>query len=456
MHTFSSYLIRASIPFIVFFFVASSLAAQTLNDPTISSGDSFGSAVATDGNLVVVGARRDDTIDSNVGQAYAFDLSTQQLLTTYDDPTETTQDNFGAAIAVDNNRILIAAPLDSSQGDLIGQAQLFDAATEQILHTFDDPTPTNFDFFGTSVDLQGDLVLIGAPGDNSDGPSIGQAHLFDAVSGNLIHTFADPTASTFDSFGQSVALEGNLVAIGAPGDDTNGFGVGQVHLFDADTGNFVRTIDDPAPTGSDAFGSAIAMSGGLLVVGAPNDDSLGTEVGSAYLFDANTGALIHTLSSPNTSENGLFGSSVDIEDTNIVIGAPGMSVGGVVTGVAYLFDSATGEVVLAFNDELATDGDEFGYSVALAGSQVIIGSPSNDSVEPDVGAAFICPIVAGPDACVTILGDVNLDQAVTLLDVSPFIALLNSSEFQLEADMNLDGVVDLLDVSLFVDLLIGP
>ncbi len=52
-------------------------------------------------------------------------------------------------------------------------------------------------------------------------------------------------------------------------------------------------------------------------------------------------------------------------------------------------------------------------------------------------------------------GDVNLDGMVNLLDVSPFVDLLATSQFQAEADCNCDGVVDLLDVSVFVSLLSG-
>ena len=67
-----------------------------------------------------------------------------------------------------------------------------------------------------------------------------------------------------------------------------------------------------------------------------------------------------------------------------------------------------------------------------------------------------------PDATLTItrvpeilLGDVNLDGLVSLLDVAPFVDLLTSGDFQLEADLNMDGVLDLLDIAPFVELLQG-
>ena len=98
-------------------------------------------------------------------------------------------------------------------------------------HTFDDPTPTTLDIFGYSVAIDGNNVLIGASWDDTNGGNVGQAYLFDAISGNLLHTFDDPTVTTEDVFGWSVAIDGNNILVGASWDDTNGGNVGQAHLF---------------------------------------------------------------------------------------------------------------------------------------------------------------------------------------------------------------------------------
>ena len=98
-------------------------------------------------------------------------------------------------------------------------------------YTFNDPTPTSEDHFGARVALDGNNVLIGANDEVTTGIYIGQAHLFDAVTGNLLRTFDDPTPTVGDRFGWSVALDSNRVLIGADGDDTNGENVGQAYLF---------------------------------------------------------------------------------------------------------------------------------------------------------------------------------------------------------------------------------
>lgn len=107
----------------------------------------------------------------------------------------------------------------------------------------------------------------------------------------MLHTFNDPTPGGRDWFGDSVALDGDFVLVGASSDrtlspdDGNLFGVGQAHLFDANTGNLVRTYDDPSPTSGDLFGRSVALNGVYAAVGSPADDTLGPNVGQAHLFD---------------------------------------------------------------------------------------------------------------------------------------------------------------------------
>jgi len=155
-----------------------------------------------------------------------------------------------------------------------------------FLQTFDDPSITTNDMFGDSVAIDGNRVLIGAYGDDSNGADVGQAHLFDATTGDLLQTFDDPTATSEDNFGWSVAIDGNHALLGAPGDDTNGFNVGQVYLFDATTGDLLQTFIDPTVTASDQFGYSVAIAGNNILIGAPTDDTNGFDVGQAYLFNA--------------------------------------------------------------------------------------------------------------------------------------------------------------------------
>ena len=87
-----------------------------------------------------------------------------------------------------------------------------------------------------------------------------------------------------DTFGSSAALTGNNVLIGAFGDDTNGGNSGQANLFDAITGNLLQTFNDPTPTGADQFGFSVALSANNVLIGARLDDTIGSNIGQPHLF----------------------------------------------------------------------------------------------------------------------------------------------------------------------------
>ena len=424
--------------------------AQTLADPSVTNEDNFGFSVAIHDSFIIVGDPRDDLASTNVGRAHLYSTGDGVLLRSFDDPTETTQDNFGAAVGVDEQYVVVGAPQDSTQGPLVGQAYLFDANSGALSHTFDDPTSSSADFFGAAVDVDGPYVVVGAPGDDSDGFGIGQAHIFSTETGQLLHTLQDPTVTGFDSFGTSVAIEGEFVLVGDPGDDTFGFGVGAAHMFNAETGDFIRTYNDPTNTGSDEFGSSVSLSNGLVLVGAPGDDTLGSNIGQAYLFDADTGSLLQTLNAPNPSDEDDFGRSVALSGTLALVGAPnGESESGANAGQAFLFDALAGTLRQTFEQADGQAGDSTGFSVAIAGNIVTIGSPFSNADGTDSGSA------SRFEVSTVVKGDVNLDGTVDLLDIAPFVSVISRGDFQAEADIDCNGMADLLDVEPFVDLLTG-
>lgn len=139
--------------------------------------------------------------------AHSARAVTPSLDFTLNDPTVTVGDIFGRAVAIDANYVLIGAPWDDTNALNSGQVHLFNAATGALLQTFNAPEVSVYQYFGISVAIDGNNILIG---------SSVRAHLFDATSGNLVHTFIDPTPTIGDYFGRSsVAIDGNHVLIGA-------------------------------------------------------------------------------------------------------------------------------------------------------------------------------------------------------------------------------------------------
>lgn len=359
---------------------------QILDSPSPNTGDLFGISTALDGSNVLVGAPRDDTNGRNVGQAYLFDAITGALLQTFDDPTPTQDDHFGNSVSLFGNHALIGAPFDDTNVRDKGQAHLFDTTTGALLRTFSGPTGNGAGSFGFSVALSGNNALIGAPVDIIDGPDIGQAYLFNAETGNLLHTFDEPTPSGRDNFGISVALDGNNVAIGAAGVHSRGRVVaGQAYIFDAATGVLKQTFEDPTLTTEGSFGLSIDIDENNVIVGGALSD--GTNIGQAYLFDSNTGTILEVFENPDSGLS--FGNTVAIDANNILIGARSDGTNGPDLGRAYLFDASTGELVNQFDDPTPTFGDSFGHSVSLDGNNVLIGATKDDTLGTNVGQAYL-------------------------------------------------------------------
>ena len=216
--------------------------------------------------------------------------------------------------------ILVEEWSDDAGDQNSGEAYLFDAVSGNLLHTFLNPTPARNDHFGWSVAFSGDKVLVGAPDDGAGAENSGTAYLFNAVSGNLLHTFPNPMPARGDHFGISVAISGDKVLVGARDDDAGAKDGGAAYLFDAATGDLLHTFLNPTPDRDDYFGWSVVISGDTVLVGAWLDDAGAEDSGAAYLFDAATGNLLHTFLNPTPARHNGFGLSVAISGDKVLVG----------------------------------------------------------------------------------------------------------------------------------------
>ena len=277
------------------------------------------------------------------------------------------------------------------------------------------PPPNDSDFFGRSVSVSEDWALVGADSDDTTGIRSGRAHLFDAATGELVHTLDNPSPNVSDRFGTAVSVSGNRALISATGYDVGGPTLGRVYLFDAVTGNLTQTFDNPSPATNGAFGFSVSVSGDRVLVGARTDNTTGTYSGRAYLFDAVTGALVHTFENPSPGSFYLFGHSVSASGNRILVGARadalnegGTGIASHTSGIAYLFDATSGALVQTFANPSPIDndspnagdtdglyGDEFGSAVSVSGDRVLVGAFGDDAKRTDAGRAYLFDAVTG-------------------------------------------------------------
>jgi hypothetical protein len=314
----------------------------TLDNPSPSGVDDFAAAVAISGNLVVVGASDFGAGFGGVGKAYVFSATTGAVLATLTNPDPADAALFGFSVAISGNRAFVGSIAWTLTP---GQVFVFDALTGALTATLESPAGTTDDVFGLAVAASGSTVLVGAPGGPAGTAVVGRAYVFDAATEQLIATLDDPAADASDFFGLSVGLWGNAAVVGAPDDKAGGSDSGQAYVFNATTGALLTTLTNPSPAADDHFGDSVAISGHTALVGTPSDDTGATNSGQAYVFHALTGDLLSTLTNPSPASGDGFGASVAIAGNTAVIGTTGDDTANTNQGAAYVFTTIGPPVV---------------------------------------------------------------------------------------------------------------
>ena len=247
--------------------------------------------------------------------------------------------------------------------------------------------------FGQSVAVDGDTMVVGASGDDHNG----SAYVFTRQSGTWSQvaklTASDEAAD--DGFGYRVAIGGDTVVVGAPWDDDNGSGSGSAYVFTRQSGSWSQVAK---LTASDAvadavFGSSVAVDGDTVVVSARGDDDNGEDSGSVYVFTRQSGSWSQKdkLIATDAAAGTVFGISVAVDGDTVVVGVDEANEYDSLTGSAYVFtrQSGTWSQVAKLTASSEAIVDSFGYSVAVDGDTVVVGSPMEFYFDSLSGSAYV-------------------------------------------------------------------
>ena len=355
--------------------------------------DSFGGAVDIEGDYAYIGARLDDDAGIDAGAVYIFrndtaDWLEHQKLTPADSQVD---GRFGRSVAVNGDYLVAGAHrADNTAGAAYVFLKTGDIWTQQAKLVSADPD--SGDFFGLSVGISGDFIIVGAFGDDEAGDSTGAAYIFQRTGTTWSQTakLTASDASVDDRFGWAVTIDGDFAAVGSHGDDPQGSASGSVYLFHYDGASWTEmtklTASDGSP--SDDFGFSLDLNGNTLIVGALNAETNCS--GAAYIFSND--AMVWTESAKlipsDADSNDKFGTSVAVEGGIAVVGAGKKDDS---TGASYIFQQVGGswsqESKLVGTGVMV--GDEFGRDVAISGLTVLIGALNADGLAVNTGSAFL-------------------------------------------------------------------
>jgi hypothetical protein len=267
------------------------------------------------------------------------------------------------------------------------------------------PKPESGAFFGESISVSGSRLAIGAPGEDGVVAGSGAAYVYERHNGRFDDVPArlePPTAHEDDGFGLAVAIEGDLVVVGAPGtaapDNSLWKGNGAAHVYRFTNGQWAheQSVTPAVSKQTSLFGVSLSLSNGRFAVGTPQgstcpgDDAnlQGPLRGTVYLVGETQGSwAIERCLSPAAGSDDLFGFSVALLADRLVVGAPWDPSGRrddprdgsrPFAGAAHLYErNATGDwpesVYIKARDIQAND--VFGGSVAIAPGLVAVGVP---------------------------------------------------------------------------------
>jgi len=241
-------------------------------------------------------------------------------------------DNFGASMAVDGDRVLVGSPGDdTSNGKRAGSAYVFERGdglwTQQAQLIADDGDTSHQ--FGVSVALDGERALIGA-----DGASVpeeeyaGWAYVFERVDGTWTERALLAAGDGRSGFGTSVALDGGTALVGAPRDTgPNGHNAGSVYIFERGDRDWTQATRLTADDRSDErrFGTSVALDGDRAVVGSDesNCDGESCSGGVAHVFQRSDGAWDQqtVLDPKNNADYGVYGMLLALDGDRMIVGA---------------------------------------------------------------------------------------------------------------------------------------
>lgn len=362
-----------------------------------ASGDNFGCSVALFNNTAVVGSMWDDigvNVDQGSAYAYVRQGSTWTQVSKLVSPDGRGGDSFGTAVAFNSEVIVCGAPLHDLQSPNNGAAYTY--VPDGVVWRYDAKiSPSGLPahaFFGISLAIHEDEVLAGATGDFVTGTNQGSAYLHAKTPTGWVQRarFRYPNPANGESWGHSVGLSSQTAILGAPFANTDSTPKGLALVYsragDAWAQGEVRSTAQERQAQS-YLGISVAIDGEYAVAGANQFDSPFTDQGAIYVFarsKAWQNLTFFPLVASDAAANDRFGSSVAINGDTLISGAPQNDLGPVVdAGSAYIFVRGAGENWTQQGGPLiASDGvagDNLGNSVAIDGDTAILGAPGDDT-----------------------------------------------------------------------------
>ena len=344
--------------------------------------DEFGYSASLDGDFAVIGAPRSLRGGTT---AYVFRFADDRWI---EDAMLTLTSDRHVTVSVSGDHVVVGAPRNSRHGSASGSASTFrrrESGWEPLGEL--PPEDLTSERFGYSIDIDGDLAVVGSSVTWSRRPGAARVFRFDGSGWFQEARLEAGEPALDDGFGTAAAISGATVIVGAMGDDTIGEDAGAAYVFVFDKGEWVlrqKILPDDDAT-DEQFGVSVAMFGDLAVIGAWGPEMRygmrGPGSAYAYRFDGSSWVREFVFGAPDDARG--FGSSIALHADIAVVGAPSES-------LAFAYRRhGPGDWSEPEKIGPTQPAGRFGWSVDLQDRTLVVGSPYDDDFVIQSGSAFV-------------------------------------------------------------------
>ncbi len=290
-------------------------------------------------------------------------------------------DYFGSCVAISDNYAAVAGAITTM--DQKAPVNIFKRTQNGYELTQVLNAPGEDPFVAGSIALNDAYLVIGQPTPFS---GFGKAHIYKKDSNgdwNHIQVIQSSDNHGLDRFGTTVAISGNTIVVSSPGKSIEYY-EGAIYIFELDVQTGIWSEKQKIMTSDsqrdDYFGYSLAIEGGLLLAASPNDDEIEepySNFGAVYFFQRSESGIWEEkqkLVAPERKTNAFFGSALDIDRDDVIIGAKGEDY----YGAAYIFSLQDNAWVLDHHI-VQSSQYEFGHDVAISNGLAVVSSASQDA-----------------------------------------------------------------------------
>ncbi len=298
------------------------------------------------------------------------------LTSRFDEPTPRTGAGFGSAVAVEGELALVGAPYANGTDSGVVHAYRWTGSGWERFQSFTHANPNDGDRFGTAVAIHNGLAIVGADGDDNSGIDQGKAFVFDYDEGDeewkQIKDLKDPTPADDERFGSSVAIhDGNLLvgATQAPSTD------GTVYVYERDSdGTWPDLPTAELVPGNPRYGwgFSIELSDKFAFIGDPFKDG---ETGAVSVYERSSGgswSFRENLQLNTQVSGSRFGWAMDLEGDRLVATVLSEGVGALRRAAIFDYDRSSDEWIATSEFESTSSGDSWGLHVGIDGDYIAV------------------------------------------------------------------------------------